>query len=54
VFAGREPLNDQPLWEHYFRHDGVNPETVSKVRKILAEHLKTDLSRIRDTDELSD
>lgn len=53
VFAGRESLSDQQLWERYFQPYGVEPETVSKVRAILAERLETDLSRICDTDDFS-
>jgi len=53
VFAGREPLDDSQLWEHYFRQHGVAPETVAKIRQVFSEILEADLSRIRDTDDFS-
>jgi acyl carrier protein len=53
VFAGREPLGDHRLWELYFRQYGVASDTVARIRRILAEILQADLSRVRDTDDFS-
>jgi len=51
--AGREPLDDQQFWQHYFQPHGVAPETVAKIRRIFSEILEVDFCRIRDTDDFS-
>ena len=53
VFSGREPLDDTRLWEGYFRQYGVALTTVTGVRRVLSDILRTDLSRICDTDDFS-
>jgi acyl carrier protein len=53
LFAGREPLDDQQLWQRYFQQYSVAPETVAKIRHIFSELLEVDFSRIRDTDDFT-
>jgi acyl carrier protein len=53
LFAGREPFDDLQLWQVSFKEHGVGLETVVAVRFYLAKMLKTDVSRLRDTDDLA-
>lgn len=53
IFHGRDALDDQSLWEKYFKQYGVEETTVSRVRKVLSGVLQTDLSRIHDSDDFS-
>jgi acyl carrier protein len=53
LFAGREPLDDQQLWQRYFKQYGVTLETVAKIRHIFSELLEVDFSHIRDTDDFT-
>jgi acyl carrier protein len=53
AFAGRETLSDQQFFERYFRAKGVRSEVASQVRRILAEQLGQDLSRLQSSDDFT-
>lgn len=53
AFAGREKLNDVDFYERYFKSKGVPFFIVQKIREILAEEFKADLSRLSAEDDFS-
>lgn len=53
AFAGREALTDEQFFEKYFRAKGVRNDVASEVRRILAEQLGQDLSRLQSGDDFT-
>ncbi|WP_019918980.1 acyl carrier protein [Methyloversatilis discipulorum] len=53
TFAGRESLTPDEFYDRYFLGQGVAPEVVSGIRKILEEQLAADMSRLRAEDDFS-
>jgi len=53
AFAGREPLTDEQFFERYFRTKGVRIDVASEVRRILAEQIGQDLSRLQSSDDFT-
>lgn len=53
AFAGRESLTPAAFYDRYFLGQGVAPEVVSGIRKILEEQLAADMSRLRAEDDFS-
>jgi acyl carrier protein len=51
LYAGREPLDAQAFYERYFSSQGAPVYVVDTIRRILAEELGIDVSRLKDTDD---
>jgi acyl carrier protein len=51
VFADRQRLDERAFYERYFQSRGIPFFVVSKVRAILEEELRTDLSRLSAGDD---
>ncbi len=53
LFAGRTPLTGEQLYAQYFESLGVRSDIPQKVRSILEGNVDADLSKLKDTDDLS-
>lgn len=53
VFKGRQELDDADFYERYFKAQGIPFYVVRKIRKIFAEELNADLSRLSADDDFS-
>jgi acyl carrier protein len=53
AFAGREPLSDEQFFARFFHASGVRSDVSSKVRRVLAEQLGQDLSRLQSSDDFT-
>ncbi len=53
AFAGREPLTPEAFYDRYFLGQGIAPEVVSGIRRILEEQLDADMSCLRAEDDFS-
>lgn len=53
TFANRESLTPDAFYDRHFRAEGIAPEVVTGMRKILEEQLDADLSRLTAEDDFS-
>lgn len=53
VFAGRTPLTPGEFFTRYFEKRGYDRDLVLRIRKIFAENISLDLSRLSATDDFS-
>ena len=51
VFADREPLNQYGFYERHFKERGIPLEVVCKIRTVLEEELRADLSCLSANDD---
>lgn len=53
AFAGREPLDDHTFFQKHFASRGIPEDVVSRIRRLLANDLEVDISRIRPEDDFT-
>lgn len=53
AFSGRERLSEEQFYERFFQDQGMPFCIVAGVKKILAEQLEADMSRLIDEDDFS-
>lgn len=53
VFVGRTPLTPEGFFTRYFEERGFDRDMVLRIRKIFAENISLDLSRLSATDDFS-
>jgi acyl carrier protein len=51
AFAGREALDERTFYERYFINRGVTEDVVGRFRRVLADELNADMSRLRAEDD---